>query len=78
MNVRIDLVNHLFLEALIIGEVGPSGAYDKNEMKNAINDKNHAYSRLIKFYCLEDMIMKVFEKDQVSLYKKTQITIHIT
>jgi hypothetical protein len=40
-----------FLEALISGEVGPSGAYDKNEMQKAINDENHAYSRLIKF-CL--------------------------
>jgi hypothetical protein len=52
------------LEALISGEVGPSGAYDKNEMQKAVNDKYHAYSRLIKF-CLEDMTMKdLFQKDQ--------------
>lgn len=68
-----------FLEALIIGEVGPSGAYDKNEMKNAINDKNHAYSRLIKF-CLEDMIMKdLFEKDQYDLTKDSDYnSYHVT
>lgn len=67
------------LEALISGEVGPSGAYNKNEMQKAINDENHAYSRLIKF-CLEDMVMKdLFEKDQYDHTKDSDYnSYHVT
>jgi hypothetical protein len=46
-----------FLGVMIKGEVGPTGAYNKNEMQKAISDNDHAYSRLIRF-CIDDLMMK--------------------